>query len=192
MPSYAFKRPPTSAADYKVISEGDKYTFFGTTAVSKAMGSVVNYRIAKFIIQQAVSWSNINETDYEQKKNNLKNDLILTPSQRFEFADPELLRYFYYDPFDSGEGTWFAIYIQPKKGVYFSETMNVSDKRQEYNIITNEAEVYVTNLIDFLRNSGAKEFKFDFGEEYNNIRERAYTYSWTEAIGETIPIDKEG
>lgn len=191
MPSYAFKRPPTSTADYKLIDKGDKYTFFGETTFTKVMGSVVNYKVAQFILTQAAGWSNVSEQDYESKKETLKGGLETAPSN-LGFPDIEgILVYYYYDPFDSGEGTWFAIYINQKAGIYFSETMNVSDSRQEYNILRNTQAVYVENLFYFLKQNG-KFFDYYYSEEYNKIRERAYTYSWTEAVGETIPIDKEG
>lgn len=191
MPSYAFKRPPTSTADYKLIDKGDKYTFFGETTFTKVMGSVVNYKVAQFILTQAAGWSNVSEQDYESKKETLKGGLETAPSN-LGFPDIEgILVYYYYDPFDSGEGTWFAIYMNQKAGIYFSETMNVSDSRQEYNILRNTQAVYVENLFYFLKQNG-KFFDYYYSEEYNKTRERAYTYSWTEAVGETIPIDKEG
>lgn len=191
MPDYAFKRPPTSTADYKLIGDGDKYTFFGETTFTKVMGSVVNFRVAKFILTQATGWSNVSEQDYESKKETLKGGLETAPSN-LEFPNiKEILVYYYYDPFDSGEGTWFAIYINQKAGIYFSETMNVSDSRQEYNILRNTQAVYVENLFYFLKQNG-KFFDSSYSESYNKTRERAYTYSWTEAVGEVIPIDKEG
>jgi len=190
MPSYAFKRPPSSTSDYKVISGGDKYTFFGETAVSKVMGSVVNFKIAKFILEQASSWASISEIDYEDKKDTLKGGLSVPPSQQGFSNIEQLLVYFYYDPSGSGEGTYFAIYMYPKGNIYFSETMNVSDSRQEYNILRNTQAVYVQNLFDFLKNSETKYFEFWFSDDYNKIRERAYTYSWTESVGEELPVEK--
>jgi|LakMenEpi03Aug12_release.lakeMendotaPanAssembly.Ray.scaffolds.fasta_scaffold183296_2 hypothetical protein len=189
MPSYAFKRPPTSTADYKLIDKGDKYTFFGETTFTKVMGSVVNYKVAQFILTQAAGWSNVSEQDYESKKETLKGGLETAPSN-LGFPDIEgILVYYYYDPFDSGEGTWFAIYMNQKAGIYFSETMNVSDSRQEYNILRNTQAVYVENLFYFLKENG-KFFDYYYSESYNKTRERAYTYSWTEAVGEELPVDK--
>lgn len=191
MPNYSFKRPPSGNVDYKVVFDGDKYTFFSDNsgAKSKAMGSIVNYKVAKSILSQSVGWSNISEFDYETKKVSVK-DSSIKDAPSFIFGLGAEITYWHYDPNGDGEGTYFATYINKKKAQFFSETLNVSERRQEYNILRNEDEFYVNQLIPFLKESGAKSFGNWWSGEYNEIRERAYTYSWTESVGEELPVAK--
>lgn len=164
MPSYTFKRAPSNVGDYKLITDGDKYTFFGTFGTTKTMGSVVNYRVAKSILQASGGWSGITEATYESKKGQLSNDLSQTPREIYG----DSVQYFVY------EETIFAIV---KKSAWFSETINNSDGRQEYSVVQNTSIPYVQALDAFLMNSAEN---IDV-ERYEKIRNVAYENSISEA-----------
>lgn len=173
MPSYTFKRAPSNVGDYKLITDGDKYTFFGTFGTTKTMGSVVNYRVAKNILQASGGWSGITEATYESKKSQLSDDLSQTPGKIYG----DSVEYFMY------EETVFAIV---KKSAWFSETINNSEGRQEYSVVQNTSIPYVQALDTFLMNN-ADNIDVEY---YEKIRTRAYENSISEATaGEVGPIE---
>lgn len=171
MPSYTFKRAPSNVGDYKLITDGDKYTFFGTFGTTKTMGSIVNYGVARNILQASTGWSGITEATYESKKGQLSTDLSQTPSQIYG----GIVSYFMYNE------TCFAIV---KKSAWFSETVNQSDGRQEYSLVQNTSIPYVQALDTFLINYADK---IDEGM-YEKYRTAAYENSISEATAGS-PID---
>lgn len=171
MPSYAFKRAPSNVGDYKLIQDGDKYSFFGTFGTTKAMGSVVNYRVARNILNASNGWSSITEATYDSKKGQLTEDLTNPPSKIYGAA----VQYFVYSK------TYFALV---KKSAWFSETVNQSDERQEYSVVQNTSVSYVQALDTFLMNNAEQ---IDEGT-YNEIRNAAYENSISEATA-GAPID---
>lgn len=177
MPSYTFKRAPSNVGDYKLITDGDKYTFFGTFGTTKTMGSVVNYGVARNILQASGGWSGITEATYESKKSQLSGDLSQTPREIYG----DSVQYFIY------EETVFAIV---KKSAWFSETVNYSEGRQEYSVVQNTSIPYVQALDTFLMNSADK---IDVGM-YEKIRTGAYENSISEATAGDVrpPIDAFG
>lgn len=174
MPSYTFKRAPSDVGDYKLITGGDKYSFFGTFGTTKTMGSIVNYRVANNILQASVGWSGITEATYESKKGQLSTDLSNPPSKIYGAS----VQYFSYNK------TLFAIV---KKSAWFSETVNQSDERQEYSLVQNTSIPYVQALDTFLMNNAEP---IDEGT-YNDVRMAAYDNSISEATA-GAPIDALG
>lgn len=179
MPSYSFKRAPSGTADYKLITEGDKYSFFGSFGTSKVMGSVVNYRVAKSILQASIGWSTITEATYDSKKQTLEGDLSLPPNKLYE---GKIVYYEYQE-------TYFALFFNETAESFFTETVNNSEKRQEYNILRNSSEAYYNSLIGFLQNNAEPTDQ----KRYNFARDRAYEFSKTESVGgDVVPVDGLG
>jgi len=171
MPSYTFKRAPSNVGDYKLIPNGDKYTFFGTFGTTKTMGSVVNYSVARTILQASTGWSGITEATYEAKKGQLSTDLSNPPGKIYGGA----VQYFVYNK------TFFAIV---KKSAWFSETVNQSEERQEYSVVQNTSIPYVQALDTFLMNNADQ---IDEGT-YTDLRTKAYENSISEATaGDVLP-----
>ena len=185
MPSYAFKRAPSNVGDYKLIQDGDKYSFFGNFGTTLAMGSVVNYRVAKSILQASNGWNAIPEFTYETKKEELSGSLASLPGDLY----PGNVSYYFI------EDTFFAVVTDRfvSSEVAFSETINASEARQEYSIVRNNNAIYVNQLIKFLESKA----KGTDERSYNRVREFAYNNSVTESVsggGDVIidiPIDRE-
>lgn len=181
MPTYAFKRAPSNVGDYKLIQDGDKYSFFGNFGTTLAMGSVVNYGVARSILLASNGWTNIPEFTYETKKEELSGSLASIPGNLY----PGNVAYYLF------EETFFA--VVSVAGITFSETVNASENRQEYSIVRNNNPTYVNQLIKFLKGNG----KGIDERSYNRLRELAYNNSVTESVsggGDVIidiPIDRE-
>jgi hypothetical protein len=186
MPSYSFKRAPSAVtSDYKVISDGDKYSFFrGTTTdfYNVSAACVVNYGVAQNIISSSGSWTGIPPAVYESQKSSILSILGTIPSQIFG----KKVAYYLY-----GEGvpTYFAIFIDSESGIYFSETLNYNEKSLEFNILRNSNPAYVTALSIFLTTGGVFQNTFDAGA-YEAIRAYALDAITSEG-GDVAPIDVE-
>lgn len=185
MPTYAFKRAPSNVGDYKLIQDGDKYSFFGNFGTTLAMGSVVNYGVARSILLASNGWNAIPEFTYENKKEELSSSLASLPGSLY----PGSVAYYFF------EDTFFAIVSGGffDMATAFSETVNASEARQEYSVVRNNNATYVSQLANFLK----KNARGTDERSYNNVRELAYNNSITESVsggGEIIidiPIDRE-
>jgi len=173
MPSYVFKRPPTAIADYKVIEDGDKYTFFGSSVASASMGTIINYSVASAIINQATSWTSITEATYDSKRESVLTSLELRPDQIFPSVSSILnpLSYFFYElPFGGGV-TYFAILTgETAFETSFSEAVTYNQITLEYTILRNFSEPYNNALLAFLQGDGKKSSP----KEYNLYRSDTY------------------
>lgn len=172
MPSYVFKRPPSGIADYKLIQDGDKYAFFGSSIASASMGTIINYSVAAAIINQSTSWAPITEAIYDSKREAVLGSLELTPSDIFDQPDVRSpLTYFQYEPPSGGGLTWFCILTgETAFETSFSEAVTYNERTLEYTILRNFNETYNNTLLNFLNKNG----KIFSSKEYNSWRAATY------------------
>jgi len=196
MPNYTFKRAPSLVtSDYKVISDGDKYSFFrGTTSdyYNVSAACVVNYGVAQNIISASSSWEGIFEGTYNTQKSTILSILGTTPNQIYG----KKVTYYAYSP-DTTEifPSFFAIRIDTSTdpGLYFSETVNYNEKTLEFNILRNNNPAYVQALVYFLTSGGVFQNNSDQGT-YESFRAAALNAITSEGGDVEIapPIDAFG
>lgn len=155
--SKSFKRAPSGTADYEIASDTSVYTFFSDNAAakSKSLGSGFSTKLADFVVNKSERWSTVSPLDYDGKRETVKASSIKDlPSSIF--GPKANISYWYYDhsyghSLSSEDGfTHFAVYFDKKEDVFFSEALNYSDDRQEFNIFRNEDPTYVVRLFEFL------------------------------------------
>lgn len=192
MPTFSFKRAPSAVtSDYKVISDGDKYSFFrGTTSdyYNVSAACVVNYDVAQNIISSSLSWEGIFENTYNTQKSTILSILNTTP------ADLYGKKVSYY-AIGEGSPTCFAIRLEPEQGIYFSETVNYNEKSLEFNVLRNNNPSYVQALKTFLDNYGGGSIFYNTATSdqgtYESYRSAALNAISSEGTDAPIDVDIE-